>query len=460
MNTRVALLLGALVAAAPPLAAQEFRFRSTTTGQYVQLRPVVYDSATNTFLSAPLAYAAPVISDLEISAWGLGIQGLRGYALLRGRGAFGSELVWPRSDDHFDALYAYLELERPSWRVRAGRQQRFSGLGFYAFDGLTATVRPASTMRIEAYGGRGLARGFLEPISSPELKALDPLTPEQGTILLGASLWAAPTPQSSFTAVYQRELLSDRSGLASERAALDAQVGFGPKLYLTGSADADLAADAFGKMRASAVWRLPRSGYVEVEVFRYRPVFDLTTIWGVFSPEGHSGAGASVNFAAAQSIGVSAGLDYRHYSTPASATPFLIGVGDNTTEFNAGARWRRGRMTAEGTYTLTTGYGGGESGGNASLSLTGAAGWRLGLNGTAFQQVDEFRVSSGTVYGAGFQARTQLGGRASLRAELNRYWQDRSQGADGIDWSQTRALVALDWTFGANADRTRLPAVP
>ncbi len=64
---------------------------------------------------------------------------------MRGRAALGSELVWPRYDDHFDALYAFLELERRYYRVRAGRQQRASGLGFYAFDGLTATARPWAT---------------------------------------------------------------------------------------------------------------------------------------------------------------------------------------------------------------------------------------------------------------------------------------------------------------------------
>ncbi len=462
MNRRFtfALALGAgLAATAGRLSAQDLRFRTTTTGQYVQLRPLVQDTVGN-YVSAPLQYAAPITEDLEISAWGLGVQGLRGYALLRGRAAAGSELVWPRYDDHFDALYAYLELERPTWRLRGGRQQRFSGLGFYAFDGLTATYRPLATIRIEGYGGRGLARGFLEPISSPQIRALDPLRPEQGTILLGGSVWAAPWQDAAITAVYQRELLSDRSGLNSERAAFDAQLGLSEKLYLTGAADIDIAAGEWGKARLAAQYRLPSRGFLEVEAFRYRPVFDLTTIWGVFSPEAHTGGAATLSLSPTDHLSVSAGVEFRHYSPSAKTDPFLIGgsdstgIHDNVTELNGGARWRAGNLQLDGTYRFSAGYGGRQSGGDAGVAYAPQGGFRIGLNGTAFQQVEDFRVANGTVYGAGIELRTPLWSRASLRLELNRYWHRRENGTAAIDWNQTRGLVGFDWTFGANADRT------
>ena len=106
------LALAATTGGPRALRAQAFRLHWTTTAQYVQLRPIAYDSASGAYEALPVAYAAPVTQDVELSAWGLGVEGLRGYALMRGRAALGSELVWPRYGDHFDLLAAYLELQR------------------------------------------------------------------------------------------------------------------------------------------------------------------------------------------------------------------------------------------------------------------------------------------------------------------------------------------------------------
>ncbi len=256
-----------------PLRAQQVRVRSLTIARYVELVPLRLDS-TGEFTAAARQGAAPLTQDLELSAWGFGVPGLRVYGLVRFRGALGSELVWPRSTDHLDALHAFLELERPSWRLRAGRQQRVSALGLYAFDGASAVWRVRPIVRLEAFAGRGLARGFLEPLSSDAIRALDPLRPDQGTLLFGATAWAAPAAAWSVSAAWQREILADRSGLVSERVALNARGAIGPRLALGASLDGDLAAGAVGRARLAASWRLNR-GFVEVEAFRYRPVFDL-----------------------------------------------------------------------------------------------------------------------------------------------------------------------------------------
>jgi hypothetical protein len=404
-----------VVLSAPPAsgAAQQLRLRGTTTMRYAQLRPIRYDTAADSFVVQPRAAAAPITQDLELSAWGFGVTGLRAYALLRGRGALGSELVWPRSDDHFDALYAFLELERPRWRVRAGRQQRFSGLGFYGFDGVTGTLRPRPTLRLEAYGGRGMARGFLEPLSSADIRALDPLRPDVGTVLLGTSLWAAPTPGTAITGVYQREILSDWSGIVSERAAVDFQAALGARLFVTGSADADLAAGALGRMRGAVMWRLPSRGYLELEAFRYRPVFDLTTIWGVFSPEGYSGLGATLSLGAAADLAIRSAVSYRRYGESSSA--FAQDLADHATELTAGARWRRDAWSVDGDYRLHTGFGGAQSGGDVAVAWARPDAWRIAVKGTAFQQVEDFRVGEGTVIGVGLEARGPLFARPRRR---------------------------------------------
>lgn len=448
-----ARVLALTVLAAAPLAAQSVRVRSMTTTRYAELRPLRYDSAAGLYRSGSVASAAPLTQDLELSAWGLGVAGLRAYALLRGRAALGSDLVWPRSDDHFDALYAFVELERAHYRVRAGRQQRASGLGFYAFDGLTGTWRPRPAVRVEAYGGRGLARGFLEPAGSPAIRSLDPLRPDRGTLLFGASLWTAPSAGSSFAAIYQREILSDRSGLVSERAAVDARLGIGERVVLSGSADADLAASEWGKARVGALVRLTRNGFVELEAFRYRPVLDLTTIWGVFRPQAHRGVSASLRLAPMRRLALTSSYTYRRYSPIIEQTPFLVDVEDDARLLGVSLRWLAGDLVLDGGYRLQLGFGGERSSGELALGYAPRDAWYVGIRGAAFQQEGAFRVSDGTVYAAGFEARGPIGARAFLRGELMRYEHRRLEGQAGVDWTQTRALLTLEWVFGANPDR-------
>jgi hypothetical protein len=92
--------------------------------------------------AGPVLSTVPVIHDLDVSAWGFG-RGLRLTSQLRGRTSFGSSTAaWPREREHLEVLSLYGDLERGALRVRAGRQWRVSGLGFYNFDGLAVGVRP------------------------------------------------------------------------------------------------------------------------------------------------------------------------------------------------------------------------------------------------------------------------------------------------------------------------------
>lgn len=456
---RIAAVFVAASAAgtARPLPAQSVRLHGTSTVQYAQLRPIVYDSAADSgagaYRSLPVTYAAPFTQDLELSAWGLGLTGLRAYGLFRARAALGSALVWPRSNDHFDALYAYLELDRETYLLRAGRQQHASGLGWYAFDGLTADWRPVPAIRIEGYGGRGLARASLDAPNAAAITSLDPLRPDLGSILLGATLRAAPTSRSTFAATYQRELLSDRSGLISERAAFDGRVALGSHLILSASADADVARKQWGKASINATILVSRTWSVALEAFQYRPALDLSTIWGAFMPESHTGYTASATVAAWPGVSLSGAFTYRRWQPLSSGSPFLVDVGDNQKELSLGAHARRGVYTLDGSYHLQTGFGGKQSGGDLGVALAPEDGWRAGLRATAFQQDGMFRVSGATVYGVGAEFRSPLGRGLAVSGDVTRYFQRRLTGQTGLDWNQTRASLTFEWTMGANADR-------
>lgn len=446
-----AALLG-LCCCASALTAQQVRIRLTTTGQYVQLRTLSLDSG-GTWVAGDVRAAVPLAQDVELSAWGLGVQGLRGYGLFRLRGAIGSALVWPRYDDHFDAMAAYLELERTRWRLRLGRQQRSSGLGLYGFDGGAVTWRPVPNARFEAYGGRGLARGTSDPITSGAVRGLDLLIPNRGTLLVGASAWATPGAGSFASATYQREVLNDFGGVVSERVALDAQASLGRHLALVGSTDFDLGAGAVGKARLTTTAWLPRSASVSLAVFRYRPTFDLTTIWGAFAPQAHHGASITATLPPIEALTLTAGWTLLAYEKITETTPFLVNVGTTTHSLSAGGTWTRADLSVTGAYQFFTGYSGEQSAGDLRIALDRGDRWRIGLNATAFQNTEYFRVARGTVLGIGADARANLADRLAVSGSLMRYIHTGTSGMDSPNWSQTRAMLQVDWTMGANPDR-------
>jgi len=451
-----ALALG-LLAAAGPLTAQSVRIHSTTTMRYVELRPILYNADSNQYDPQAVQAAAPVTQDFEVNAWGFGVDGLRAYGLFRFRGSLGSELVWPRYGDHFDALAAYLEYAHADYRLRLGRQQKASALGWYGFDGLDASWRPLAHLRIEGYGGRGLARGYDEPFNSKALTALDPLLPETGTYLLGASVVATPSATSTFSAIYQREILNNRAGVVSERAALDGSVVLERFVTLAGSADFDLATNEWGKGRGSATFQFGRALMLRGEIFRYRPTLDLTTIWGVFGPQSHWGYTGTLQITPGRSFALWGSYTQRQYQAPDTTSPLVLALPDREQEVAAGLRTRLGPVQLDGTYRLQLEYGGDQSGGDASLSLAPSRGWRVGVKATAFQNDGEFRVANGTVYGAGFDVQVRVADRFEIKADAMRFMQRKQESLPatltGLDWNQTRATVSLDWTFGTNPDR-------
>ncbi len=449
------------LAAAAPLAAQSVRVHSTTTARYVELRPILWNADSAAYLPQSVQSAAPLTQDLEVNAWGFGVDGLRAYGLVRFRGSLGSELVWPRYGDHFDALALYLEYAHADYGLRLGRQQKVSALGWYGFDGLSGTWQPLPQIRVEAYGGRGLARGYLEPYDSKALAALDPLRPDHGTWLLGAQVSARPTPSTSLSAIYQREILANRSGIVSERAELEGSTTLRGFLTLAGSSEFDIATNEWGKARASATVAFARGASLRGEVFRYRPTIDLTTIWGVFGPQSHTGYTATVQAAPLRGLSAYASYTELHYQPDTTVNPFATNLPERSQEVAAGLRASLGTWQLDGRYSLLLDYGGAQSGGDVGLALAPRAGWRVGVRGTAFQSDDEFRVADGTVWGAGFEASVRVLDRFTLRADAMRYVYEKQKRAPatltGLDWNQTRATLTVDWTFGTNPDRQGAP---
>ncbi len=472
----VALVMLAWTGATTPGAhAQGVRGTATTTVRYLSLRPlgldtvprdeVLVDEDGGFQLDGEPVYCPPdgrdctryrpldvihgvvATQDVSATAWGLGVQGLSATFLLRGRGSLNDDFAWPGSDDEFDAILAYAQLQRSFYRIRAGRQRTLSGLGFSGFDGLDLVLTPGSWLRAEAYGGRSLARGLHEP-RHEALRPIEPFVLDQNAYLVGGMLQVSPRVGTSLTGRYQREIWADRVGLVSERASLDLRTDLPGPLHLNGSVDYDIAFDRVGKAHATLRSRLPADwGWLEVTGRRYLPYFDLTTIWGFFSPTPYHEGEVTGTLMRFRPLTVWASAAVREYGDPEID---VLGppITDRSQRFGLGARWTTPVWVVSGEYRLETGFGATLSSGDARVRWQASPGVALSLRGTAFQQIEQFRVGENAVLGAGGGLEVGLPFGAELRGGVDLYTQAYENRAGDADWDQLRAHTILRIPFG------------
>jgi hypothetical protein len=472
---RCSIALAAFVLlAAPSILAQTVRVTGSTSLRYIELRPFIRDSvASGTTSGTELlrqlpdgrivrcipgdawcydvrpgepASTLPLIQDLSLSAWGFS-RGLRLYSQLRGRASLGADrALWPREDDHLEVMALYGELERGTMTLRAGRQWRVSGLGFYNFDGLAVTLRPRPTTRIEAYGGRSLVRGLNEARTSGALEAIEALSAANTGILFGVQGRYRPSARLAIGAMYQLDVRGDRTGAYSELAAADGVLRLGG-----GSAEASVEVDLAGRAlnQARLTFRPAPFGRTALfaEARRYHPYFELWTIWGAFSPVGFDEAKAGATWTTSSGTMIArAEASYRRYGDAGTDAPddyrtsgWGLGTGVN---YRPARRW-----TLDGAYRVEVGFGASRWDAQASVrrEFTGIA--DVALQSVAFQRLYELRLDEGTVVGFGAEGFLWIGERARMFASAMLY---RQHGGDAsiMDWNQRRVSVRVEWAVG------------
>jgi hypothetical protein len=458
------------------LGAQGFRITGVTTTQLVELRPLLIDSlpaasvpGTGQFRTAAFGVPAvcdslycnyersgnrvsaiPVLQDLTLTAWGLG-EGLSLHSDLRLRTELdNSGLVYPRSDDHVELLDAYLQLDRDWGRARLGRQWVQGALGAYNFDGAEALVARRA-FSVEAWAGRALVEGLGEPYTSSQLAAVDDIPPEQDGYIFGALFRVRPDALSAATVTYQRVILADHSGMYSERASLDASTRrFGLSADLQGTYD--FATGDWNEARLHVgTAGLGPIGY-SVEVRHSQPFFELWTIWGAFSPVGFNEARTVVDWRPkSRPFTASLHFAYRKYDDTDA------GISLQTSGWRAGGdvNWRASTAwTAYGSYDVDIGNGASSSDGRAGVRWMASPGVTLGFEGSVTQMIYEYRIGTGSVYGASANAAWKLNSDTRVVGDAGFYQQDLTNGAAGPDWSQRRVSLRIEWTVGSDPGST------
>lgn len=480
---RVGAAAALLLLMAGAARAQGVRITGASTAQYIDMRPLVLDSvpvaqapgdgtlrqtADGTIVSclgteaychytrpASVIGAVPFIQDVEVNAWGF-TTGLRAYAQLRARAAGGQAArFWPSADRSFEALAAYLELDRGTYLARVGRQWKTSGLGFYNFDGASLAVHPRDWLTLEGFGGRSLVRGASETMLSSALSAVEPWAPDEKDWLYGAEVRLRPSSSLSAGALYQRDVRSDAAGLYGERVAADARLHYW-RSTLSANVQTDLASGQVNEARVRL--DLPRLFGIApaLQARHYQPYFELWTIWGAFSPVGYDEATVSgmwvdpsqrltLHFAGGRRTygdvtGGMASLPLRNDGWRISADALVRPAPD----------W-----TVSGGYSADVGFGSSRS--DQTLGVRRSFGGAyLGLTGMGFQTLDDFRVERGRVWGASADAGVPLGSAARLDGSFQAY-RHRERYTGGIDWNQMRGMLRLVWTIGSEPGR-RTPA--
>ncbi len=473
------LSLTGLIAMTSPAAAQSLRGTATSTGQYVQIRPLVRDTiplsaatpgpnGEYTYQGVPIVcvagqpiciryeagrveHAVLAAEDVSFTAWGLGLTGLSATVLVRARTDAGSDFTWPRADHAFDAMLAYLELDRSTWRVRVGRQRSTSGLGFAGFDGASVMGEPLRHVQIEAYGGRSLARGLDEPRNAA-LQNVEDFVLDRSAWLLGGAAWIEPLPGINLTARYQREIWSDRSGLLSERASLDLRAPLPRRMSLTASSDYDVAFNRVGTSDVTVRAPLGRNGsfWLEATGRRYVPYFELWTIWGFFDPAAYHEGELRASWSPSRTLSLRANGGYRKYQ-PTNAPIVISELPDHAQRGGVGARWSpRAAWTLDGQYDIEKGFGAFLSSGRAFARWQANEHLTVTLNGTAFQQIEEFRVGEGAVLGGGASLGYDLNTRTGIDVGGNIYHQTFTGRVGTPDWNQLRGFASLRIGFGSD----------
>ncbi len=404
--------------------------------------------------------ALPVSHELQMTGW-TDIQGLSGRVHLRNR--TGSDALWPKSQQDFDFISGYVELDRWNLRMRAGRQAKRAGLGWYEFDGGSVLWRAHPRIEGEVYGGRSLVRGLGQPLTGFLLEEIDERAPNDDADLIGGELYLRPAEFATLVALYQREIRTDRGALYSERGALDLRLRHGV-FSIDGSTDYDFAVGRWNDARARLQARVHQRLNMVAEGRYRRPYFDLWTIWEAFSPVGFTQGRLAATWSVPtpssrpdRTLSLRGAATYRSYEDSGEETlavpdrddGWWVDVGSDyvTPAWNLGADFR-----------VDVGFGAAET--RASTSARRIFGGRsgdrsghLGVHLLMTQQTRESRVGTDWIWGGGVEGGIRWQD-VSLRSSAGWHRLSYDNRPDYADWNQLRVGAAIEYRFSyGHADR-------
>jgi hypothetical protein len=483
-STAVAIALSWLMATAA--SAQGYRLRLDTRFQTVNFRGVTRDSilAASTVIGAnggfetPDGFAAtcfpgisfcsfyrpgprltgdPLVSSADLTVWGLGVSGLSVRANARWGVDLAGDDLWPGTQPAVQLLEGYAEYSTPRVTGRLGRQHVTGRFGWTGFDGASLALR-ASRLGLEltGYGGWGLARSIDVPITSPSLNPLDDFQLPERHLTAGAALsWRSR--RADVRAEYRREVDPSVDHFISERTALTGLLRPADHLTVTGGTEYDLGQGWWGSSDLFLRYDGPRVN-ADAGIRRYRPFFELWTIWGAFSPVSYTALDGSFAVAVIRPIRLRASGE-RYWFDDSGAETALASFEDRG--------WRASlavtalvspTLTLDGGYHAEVGPGANSRTWDARVTWLPVPSLTLSAFGSTFIRPLELRFNDAQVDAIGVDAALRPSDRLQLALSGAQYFEDRRRpDAGAFDWNQFRLQARITWVFGSDADRLRLP---
>lgn len=318
-------------------------------------------------------------------------------------------------------------------------------------------MRPMGRLRLSAYGGWGLARGVALPVSSPVLNPLDDAQPRQRQAVAGASVeWEAASLNGRLS--YQREWAPGTGDIISDRLGMEAVIEPIAGFRLTGGADIDVAAGWWGSAEATLAYVEPGGrGQIAIEGRRYRPHFDLWTIWGAFSPVPYHALSGLLTLVPVQGLTIQGRGEIYEFEDSEAEIP-LIDLVQKGWRWSGSASYSRDRWGLRMGAHREHGPGAASTGFDGTLTIAPVSSLSFSLHGGNLRRPLEFRIDDAKLWSYGGSVSLQLAPRFRGDVNVSKYDETRRRpDAAQFSWDQLRISVGATLTWGSDVARSGVP---
>jgi len=491
----IARIAGAVVALwAGTLQAQGYRVRLDTRLQSLSFRGVAIDSVLRSavvvdpatggyrtaaglggyavscpeaalyctfFRPGSAARASPVAGTADATLWGFGVPGLTVHLTARAAADL-ADAGWPGTEPAVQLLEGYAAYTRDFLSAQIGRTYDVNRLGWWGFDGAKLELRPLGrSLRVFGYGGRALARSFPLPVTSGDLNALGDSVPNRDQILVAGGFgWSVPDFEGRV--LYQRE---DRRGVdatVSERVAGDWSFAASPQVTLSGGGSYNLATAEWEKADLALNYlTTDRRVRVTAGGRRYRPYFDLWSIWGAFTPAAYSAGFGSAAWQATEGLELRARGEYYRFDASGAATPLVPGEDGGWRASVSATVLRFAGWAFDAGYEREFGPGAASQSYEAAATYRPTSALLVTVDGSRTARPLEYRFDDARLWVYGLRLDYEAATGLRLIADGRGYSEARQRDdAADLSWSQLRFNLGAIIEFGSGSDSRRLhPAI-
>jgi hypothetical protein len=230
-------------------------------------------------------------------------------------------------------------------------------------------------------------------------------------------------------------------------------------LRLSLGADYDLAMGWWGN--AAAVLGFAPGDWLvaELGVRRYRPYFELWTIWPAFTPVPYNSVFGNASLTLGKFFTVRAHGEQYRYEPTGAAAPLLVETLDRGWRWSLGAGYQGPRLAASANYFLELGPGAGAGGIEGTVRYRPSTELTLSLYGSYLRRPLELRFNDSELRVGEVQVEYRVSDRLILGVEVGRYGENRVRpDSAALTWDQFRIATRASILLRAARDRRGLPA--